>query len=157
MVSPLIRRAAPDDIDPMLALERESATAAHWSESQYRDLFSGTSEPSARAVWVAEESTKILGFLVAAHLGEEWELENVVVSPAARRSGIAKALLEALLAEAAKTNNASVFLEVRESNLPARALYEKAGFRITGRRKSYYSNPQEDAILHRWRPAKSFS
>jgi len=102
---------------------------------------------------LAEESGEVLGFLVASHLSPDWELENVVVLSTERRQGLGKALVDCLLAEAAKTNNASVFLEVRESNLAARAVYEKVGFQITGRRKSYYSNPQEDAILYRWQPS----
>ena len=92
---------------------------------------------------------RILGFLIAHHLAPEWELENLVVAPAARRRGIGKRLLEALLAAARETNN-SVFLEVRESNTAARALYENAGFEQTGRRPSYYASPSEDAILYRW-------
>jgi ribosomal-protein-alanine N-acetyltransferase len=57
--------------------------------------------------------------------------------------------LEALL-DAAHQTKSSVFLEVRESNAPARALYENAGFKQTGRRPSYYTSPLEDAILYRW-------
>ncbi len=72
----------------------------------------------------------------------------MVVTTSARRKGIGNQLLTALIAEARETNSDSVFLEVRESNVAARALYEKSGFRSTGRRKSYYSNPLEDAILY---------
>ena len=76
-------------------------------------------------------------------------MENIVVSPAARRTGIGKRLLDALLQAARETNNAAVFLEVRESNHEARAFYEHVGFKLDGRRKSYYFNPSEDAILYR--------
>ena len=100
---------------------------------------------------MAEGSGETLGFLVAAHVSPDWELENVVVASTARRQGLGKALLGALLAAAAETNSASVFLEVREANHAARSLYEAAGFRITSRRKSYYNNPQEDAILYAWK------
>ena len=91
----------------------------------------------------------ILGFLIASHVDPEWELENIVVALTARRSGLGKRLLEGLLAAAAETNSVSVFLEVRESNLAARALYESAGFRLEGQRKLYYTNPSEDALLYR--------
>jgi ribosomal-protein-alanine N-acetyltransferase len=77
-------------------------------------------------------------------------LENLLVSPAERRHGVANQLLQALLSRAAQTNSEAVFLEVRESNSPARLLYEKSGFQQTGRRKSYYSDPLEDAILYRF-------
>jgi ribosomal-protein-alanine N-acetyltransferase len=57
--------------------------------------------------------------------------------------------LDALSAAARETNSSSIFLEVRESNAAARTLYELASFEQTGRRKSYYTNPAEDAILYR--------
>ncbi len=97
----------------------------------------------------AAQAPGVLGFLVAQHIAPEWELENIVVAPAARRTGLGKRLLDALLTQARETNSAAVFLEVRESNTAARTLYEKAGFEQTGRRKSYYRDPVEDAILYR--------
>jgi len=99
----------------------------------------------------------LLGFIVALQIAPEWELENIVVSPAALRKGIGKRLLQALLDAARKTNSQAVFLEVRESNQGARSFYEKSGFAQTGRRKSYYSNPLEDAVLYRWVFTKPFS
>jgi ribosomal-protein-alanine acetyltransferase len=140
-----------------MSLERQCATAAHWTEPQYRRAFQGAG--MERLVLVAEASEPIasgpeagggvLGFLVARHLAPEWELENIVVASSAWRQGHANRLLSALLAAASETNSASLFLEVRESNAAARTLYEKAGFEQTGRRKSYYTSPVEDAILYR--------
>ena len=149
-----IRPATSDDLDSMMALAREAASAAQWSEKEYRHLFSAQSP--ARLILVANNSqsipTAIIGFLVARHVAPEWELENIVVAANARRKGIGNQLLRALVATARETNSDSVFLEVRESNAAARALYEKSGFQPTGRRKSYYSNPIEDAILYRRSP-----
>lgn len=156
-----IRSATVADIPSIMDLERQSATAGHWTEAQYRQAFHP--EGVRRLVVVAEDSplatsahparnhadTGLLGFLVAQHLAPEWELENIVVAAAARRKGLGKRLLEALLAAARETNSSSVFLEVRASNAAARSLYEKAGFEPTGRRKSYYTNPAEDAVLYR--------
>jgi ribosomal-protein-alanine N-acetyltransferase len=156
-----IRPATIADIPSILALEQQSATAGHWTEEQYRQAF--RQEGGRRLVLLAEDfpstaaaqetrnraDTSISGFLVAQHLAPEWELENIVVAPSARRQGLGKRLLDALLAAARETNSTSVFLEVRESNAAARSLYEKAGFEQTGRRKSYYTNPPEDAILYR--------
>jgi ribosomal-protein-alanine N-acetyltransferase len=150
-----IRPATPADIPHMMSLERQSPTAGHWTEELYRKAFRPDSP--ARLLLVAEapdrkrgtDLPRILGFLIAHHLAPEWELENLVVAPTARRKGIGKGLLEALLAPARETNS-SVFLEVRESNTAARALYENAGFEQTGRRPSYYASPSEDAILYRW-------
>jgi ribosomal-protein-alanine acetyltransferase len=144
-----------------MSLERRCATAAHWTEEQYHQAFQG--ESVGRLVLVAEGSLLIapdletnsnkppglLGFLVARHLAPEWELENIVVASTARRKGIGQRLLDALLGAARETNSGSVFLEVRESNVAARTLYQKAGFKQTGLRKSYYTNPPEDAVLYR--------
>jgi ribosomal-protein-alanine N-acetyltransferase len=140
-----------------MRLERQCATAAHWTEAQYRQAFQR--ERMERLVLVAESSEPVasgpgaggavLGFLVARHLAPEWELENIVVAPSAQRQGLGNRLLNALLAAARETNSASVFLEVRESNAAARTLYEKTGFEETGRRKSYYTHPKEDAVLYR--------
>lgn len=149
-----IREASVDDITSMMSLERDCSSAAHWTEQQYRELFAAESGPVRKLALVAEDvdgtrdQMSPFGFLVARHLAPEWELENIVVMPSARRMGIGKRLLEGLLAAVRKTHSEVVFLEVRESNLGARALYEKLGFRETGVRKSYYSSPLEDAVLY---------
>jgi ribosomal-protein-alanine N-acetyltransferase len=109
-----------------------------------------TSLPSSGATASGTNpSSRILGFLVAHHLVPDWELENIVIAPQELRKGLGKQLLEGLLASARETRGACVFLEVRESNTAARALYQKAGFEQMGRRKCYYANPVEDAVLYR--------
>jgi ribosomal-protein-alanine acetyltransferase len=142
-------------------MERQSATAGHWTEEQYRLALAR--EGPERLVLVAEDfpplpsapetsthaETSPLGFLVAQHLPPEWELENIVVAPTSRRKGLGKRLLDSLLDAAKKTNSTAVFLEVRESNAAARTLYERTGFEQTGHRKAYYKNPSEDAVLYR--------
>lgn len=145
----------------MMDLERACPTAAHWTEQEYRQLFQTLGGGPERLVLVARDTPEapsesdcapqggvLFGFLVARLVASEWELENIVVSDAVRRHGVGMRLLEALLARARQTNSNSVFLEVRESNEAARSLYLKAGFKQTGRRKSYYTNPQEDAVLY---------
>ena len=62
--------------------------------------------------------------------------------------GIGKQLMNTLLVQARQTNSDAILLEVRESNAAARRLYEELGFRETGRRKAYYTNPREDAVLY---------
>ena len=156
-----IRPATPADIPFMMNLERSCPTAAHWSKHQYGQLFQTSGTGSERLVLVmrgtlataADSSTgdrgeALLGFLVARRVVSAWELENIVVAAEVRRQGCGQRLLDALLAHAADTNSDSIFLEVRESNAAARALYHRAEFRQTGQRKSYYTNPTEDAILY---------
>lgn len=154
-----IRSATAADISSIMKLEQQSASAGHWNEHQYRQAFQP--EGATRLVLAAEDAllsadqkttsgeTTLLGFLVALHIPPEWELENIVVAPAARRKGLGKGLLDALIAAAKETNSTAVFLEVRESNAAARTLYETEGFEPTGRRKFYYTNPGEDAVLYR--------
>jgi ribosomal-protein-alanine N-acetyltransferase len=96
------------------------------------------------------EVSTVVGFLVALRAGPEWELENIVVAEDVRGKGVGKQLIHKLFTQAQEANSNLVFLEVRESNASARRFYEKLGFQETGRRKAYYSNPTEDAILY-WR------
>ncbi len=135
----------------MIGLERRCGTAAHWSEAQYRGLAGERDDSTARIALIASRPGSVpemLGFLVARHVAHEWEVENIVVTPEERRKGIGTRLLHELLARAQQRDGEPVFLEVRESNAAARALYEKMGFRESGRRKGYYANPQEDAVLY---------
>jgi [ribosomal protein S18]-alanine N-acetyltransferase len=152
------RSATPADVPSMIRIERQCATAAHWTEGQYRQAVQG--EGVGRLVLVAESSTAlasrssaggdVVGFLVARQIAAEWELENVIIAPTARRQGLGRQLLDALFSAAREANGVAVFLEVRESNTAARSLYETAGFEQTGRRKGYYTDPVEDAVLYRF-------
>ena len=146
----LIRNATGEDVAEIIRLERQCPTSAHWSEQRYIDLFSDKGEPPARLTLTAQEegSSTLAGFLVARILQPELELENIVVAPAVRRAGIGNRLIDTLVAQAHRMNSTAVFLEVRASNTAARGLYEKLGFRETGRRKAYYTNPSEDAVLY---------
>jgi ribosomal-protein-alanine N-acetyltransferase len=98
---------------------------------------------------VAEASGDVVGYSVGRAMLDEAEILNLGVAPHARRRGIARTLVRALLAEFAGVGARSVFLEVRESNLPARGLYESFGFREVGRRTRYYRRPVEDAVVLR--------
>jgi ribosomal-protein-alanine N-acetyltransferase len=146
----LIRNATIQDVAEIVRLERQCPTSAHWSEQQYLDLFSGKGELPARVALTAQEegSSALAAFLVARFLQPEMEFENIVVAPAVRRAGIGKQLIETLVVQAHRMNCTAVFLEVRASNTAARRLYEKVGFRETGHRKAYYTNPGEDAVLY---------
>jgi [ribosomal protein S18]-alanine N-acetyltransferase len=157
----MIRLACAKDIPAMIRLERACPMAAHWSEERYRQMFEASAAGAGRLAWVVEKSnaaadssvgaqgaSQLAGFLVSRQIAGEWELENIVVAADFRRQGLGQRLLNALIAHAHETNSESVFLEVRESNAAARALYEKAGFQATGRRKSYYQSPLEDALLY---------
>lgn len=141
----------------MLALERHSASAAHWRPEQYDKVFSQLN-PRRLALVIEVEGTDgeagvhgfgIQGFLVARAVEREWEIENIVVAGRARRRGLGTRLLGEFIDRVRAEGAESVFLEVRESNRPARALYERWAFVEGGRRNGYYANPTEDAVTYR--------
>ena len=142
----LARLATPADIPAMMALETHAVTAAHWSRQQYEQIFA-TDGPRREALVI--ERGGIQGFLVARALDKEWEIENMAVSGPVRRLGLGTRLLGEFLDQVRIAGAQSVFLEVRESNHAARALYEKWAFVQSGRRKGYYRGPEEDAITYR--------
>jgi ribosomal-protein-alanine N-acetyltransferase len=137
-----IRSAALNDVPAILAIERQSPGAAHWTSDQYSKLV------GSEVVLVAEEAGRLCGFVCAKAVAGEWEIENVVVVTAFLRRGIADELVRELIQRAANDQASAILLEVRESNLRARRLYEKHDFREVGRRRGYYMDPVEDAILY---------
>lgn len=155
-VNSFIRPAIPRDLAAIMALERDTATAGHWSAEQYESLFHV--ENSGRFALVIQASSNelqyendgtILGFIVGRAIGEEWEIENIAVRAAEQRRGLGTRLLKEFLNLAASKGAKTVLLEVRESNRAARGLYQKSSFVEVGRRKKYYRDPDEDAILYR--------
>jgi len=145
----MIRSASLNDVPALLALEQSAATAAHWTREQY------LARVDSGIVLIAEEGVgKVSGFVCARIIAGDWELENIVVDENFRRRGIGAALLRELLGNSERNGGSAVWLEVRESNKAARRLYEKQGFRESGRRSQYYKNPEEDAILYDHRPLK---
>lgn len=125
------------------ALEKLCFPADPWSEQ----LFQTALENPAVAILMAQgEDGAILGYAVLSAVLDEGNLDNIAVAPHCRRRGVADALLSALTGFG-REHLAALMLEVRSSNAPAIALYEKHGFAAVGRRKNYYSAPKEDAVL----------
>jgi len=93
------------------------------------------------------EDGKILGYIIFTAVLDEGGVDNIAVHPEARRQGIASALLDAFHRYGREHRLVNLFLEVRPSNQKAFALYEKLGYREAGRRKNYYLEPKEDAII----------
>ena len=139
---PTIRSASVNDILAIRALAQQSPLAAHWTADQYSKLVSDG------IVLIAEDSGNVCGFVAANAVAGEWEIENVVVACEFLRRGLASQLLCELMLRAKSVSASTLLLEVRESNLPARRLYEKHGFAEEGRRRAYYQDPKEDALLY---------
>jgi ribosomal-protein-alanine N-acetyltransferase len=144
--SSVIRAATPADVAAIVALERSIPSAAHWPETTYRSVFDPASPK--RIALVATHDNAICGFVLARLAGGDCELENIFVGPQNQHRGLGSQLVQSL-ANAARNHKATrLFLEVRESNMAARALYKKCGFAVTDRRAAYYTDPTEDALLY---------
>ena len=102
------------------------------------------------ALWlVAEDEGRVAGYIGSQTCGDESDVMNVAVHPDFRRRGIAEALVNSLVEELKAIESRCLTLEVRASNVPAISLYEKLGFVEVGKRKNYYRNPKEDALIMR--------
>lgn len=102
------------------------------------------------ALWfVADDGGKVLGYVGSQTVIDETDMMNIAVRPDCRRRGIAEAMVDALVEELKTIGSRCLTLEVRASNEPAIALYEKLGFAQVGRRRNYYRNPKEDALILR--------
>ena len=102
------------------------------------------------AFWlVATEEERVAGYIGSQTVMDETDMMNVAVHPDYRRKGIAEALVNTLVERLQKMGSHCLTLEVRASNVTAITLYEKLGFSEIGRRKNYYRNPREDALILR--------
>ena len=116
-----------------------------WSEASVRSELT-----NPLSVWlVAVEDGCVAGYIGSQSVMGEADMMNVAVLPDQRRKGIAEKLVQALVAALARNGVHCLTLEVRASNEPAKALYEKLGFVSVGRRPNYYRNPREDALILR--------
>ena len=141
-----IRRARSDDLPAILGIERMSFTDP-WSHSSFAALLE---QPRVYfSVALDRAAGTLLGYTVAWFVLDEAELANLAVAPDARGNGIGALLLEGALAASDARGSATMFLEVRASNLPAIALYTAHGFAEIGRRRAYYRKPVEDALILR--------
>lgn len=144
-----VAEATEDDMPRLLEIERE-AISPPWTEGAL--LSEIYREDSFFAVAVCQENDArppavTLGFVILRRAGDEGELFQIAVDNAARRQGAADILMGAALDYASEKSLSSVFLEVRKSNEAAIRLYKKHGFETVRRRKDYYSDPVEDAVI----------
>lgn len=157
-----VRPAEPADLARLVEIASHSATAAQWNQAEYLKLFSPgetkaqrevephvdpQNKTQSRTALIVEQSGNVVGFIVGRQVEDEWEIENIAVTGSARRCGLGSRLVGELLDLVRSRGGKSVFLEVRESNRAARSLYEKWAFIEVGRRKMYYQNPAEDALV----------
>ncbi|MEO5762839.1 MAG: ribosomal protein S18-alanine N-acetyltransferase [Vicinamibacteria bacterium] len=135
--------ARDDDIPSLVAIDATSPRP--WSH----DDFAAELQHVAPTLLVLRVQDEVAAFVVARIQPPEMDIVNVAVAERSRRRGFGRAILLSLFDEVAVAGVTSVFLEVRESNREARALYEGLGFKETQRRCRFYKDPDEDAVLMR--------
>lgn len=139
----LIRKMTLEDIPAVIQLDHVSFSLP-WPERSFR--FEVTDNPASRC-WVAEIDRRIAGMVVAWLFVNEVHIATIATHPDFRRMGIGSRLLSHTLLQALEEGARSSFLEVRESNLAAQEMYRRFGYEEAGRRRRYYRDNDEDAIL----------
>lgn len=141
----LVRKAEVGDVERICAIERSSFSQP-WSRAEFAALLD-----AARVSFVVLPggADEVLGYAIVYHAGEAADLANIAIAPEARGRGLGRRLLMAAIEDARVRGVQELFLEVRESNHVARQLYESAGFAAVARRRRYYEQPVEDALVLR--------
>ena len=137
-----VRAAVKEDIPAIAALE-QMCFSVPWSEGALADTLAS---PHAR-LFCAELGGVVIAYGGCYLLGDDADITNIATHPDFRRRGAAAAVLQMLTDCAKEQGMQAIHLEVRASNTPAAALYERFGFSVDGIRKNYYKNPTENAIL----------
>lgn len=143
MSTPSISPMRPGDLDEVVAIERASF-GMPWSRGAF--LYEIEQNRVARC-WVLRDDARVVAYLCLWEIGEELHVTNIAVHPGSRRRGLARQLLGAILDDGRTRRLRLVTLEVRPTNDEARTLYESFGFRVVGRRRGYYYDTGEDALI----------
>ena len=132
-----------EDLDQVLTIERASFTMP-WSRGAF--LYEMQQNRVARC-WVMRDGDTVVGYLCLWEIADELHITNIAVHPTRRRQGIARTLLSGLIEDGRARKLRLIVLEVRPSNHDALALYESFGFRVISRRRGYYYDTGEDALV----------
>jgi [ribosomal protein S18]-alanine N-acetyltransferase len=144
MTGVVLRAMEAYDLPTVLRIEVESYSVP-WSESTFRGLLR---RRDAEMI-VATADERVVGYAVFWCVLDQSELGNVAVTGAWRGRGVGELLVAEVIRRASARGVREIFLEVRPSNAVARRLYERFGFRHVGRRRNYYQEPVEDALVLR--------
>jgi ribosomal-protein-alanine N-acetyltransferase len=136
--------AAEADIDAVVALEHESFSNPWPRETLVWEL---VNSDVTRVYLLRDAEDRAIAFCIAWIIFDELHINTLAVSPRHRRQGLATVLLQGIMKEAAEEGARRATLEVRESNTAALELYARLGFQVTARRRNYYTNPVEDALI----------
>ncbi len=147
---------APDEVALRLAVAADAPAMATielaafsdpWPESAFTELINAA---HARVMVATDRQTEhLVGYCVRIHAADEGEIANIAVQPTVRGAGVGGILLDDAITASVMDGIAQLFLEVRTSNDAARGLYASRGFVPVGRRRAYYRDPLEDALVMR--------
>lgn len=132
------------DLEAVMEVEHASFTNP-WTRDMYLADLSNTGV--SHMLLAREDAGRVIGFCAFWHVLDELHINNLAVSPASRRGGVASALLTRVLTDGVSRGATRVTLEVRRSNEAAQRLYGRLGFTVAGVRLGYYSQPVEDALV----------
>ena len=142
MCNVVVRQMTADDIAQVVEIEEE-AFSSPWTVKGFEESL----ELLYSRFYVAVVDEKIAGYIGSYLMYDEIDITNIAVRKIFRRKGIANKLIEEVLVYAKEKEVSNINLEVRLSNIPARNLYEKYGFKELGIRKNFYSKPTEDGMI----------
>ena len=137
-----VRALEAADLKQVIALADALPAAPRWSVQAWQQMLAA----GVRVMLVAEVGVEVVGFCVASVVMDTADLETIAVKPATQRHGVGWRLLAAAMEACAAAGARRMLLEVRASNVAAQRLYARAGFVESGRRRSYYRQPVEDAM-----------
>jgi ribosomal-protein-alanine acetyltransferase len=151
-----IGRMTEHDLLEVVEVEKDSGLSVWGWDAYHKELQSpedvimlvARTEPETeQAATDPNHERAVAGFIVSRVVVGELHVNNVAVRPEFRRQGLAARLLEAVLTQGRRSGAKIAFLEVRAGNVAAQGLYRRCGFQVTGRRRRYYREPAEDALL----------
>ena len=140
-----IRPTIADDV-PLMASIEALAFSDPWPATSFHQLLA---YPFSRMSTALDESGGVVGYCIMLRAVDEAEIANIATAPGVRRRGVGARLLDDAITAGTAAGVVAMFLEVRESNTAARALYSSRGFVAVGRRRGYYRHPVEDALVLR--------
>ena len=147
-MSRAVRRARLGDVDAISDLEAAAFPADPWSPVLIEEAIAGLVPTTS--FWVADHDQRVVGYAALSVVQDVAELQRIATAAGERRTGVASALLEAVVDHAGVGGAERVLLEVREDNAAARAFYAGAGFTEIARRPRYYRDGTDAVVLERF-------
>lgn len=139
-----IQKMQKNELDDVLKIEEQAYGEHHWSKDSF---YGELSNDLAHYYSAYDKEDNLIGYSGSWRVIDEAHITTIAVKPELRRKKVGEALLNRIIEDCYANDIKYITLEVRESNVPAISLYEKYGFKSLGKRKGYYQNNNEDALI----------